>query len=784
MVGEGSLLREPLLSHWGNLPTVFSGHFTAFTDGEYRPFSYALLAAVRTFVPTGNATFWHLWLIGFHWLNALLVYLLARQVLSSAWGAGVAAGFFALHPLGTVVVNHIDSFHYALGMTFLLSSTTGYVAASRTGRLWWWVAAIGLFTLALLTTMAALMLPVVLVTYEIVRRSSWRGAIARLTPFVGLLTLMAPVWRMQTPPPVYYRTSVVAPGTWRRNLISVAGGSGQYVKGLLLGASIPMSLAEAVPRHRPPGIASSWPVAPWALLMIWAAWLVWRGRSARGSPGAAGLAFVWIFATFGPFVSETWLARDGHVSWSYVYLPLAGLSLLVGTLATEALRLRVAQRRLLVGLLGLCCCWLGFQLTRCNLDAGSDLRYWQQELELNPQSERASVGLGKAHLRRGDVDRAMSFLFRPSVVNISASCQSMAEHYLERGELLAAAVHCQRVEEAKAGLKFQTVNSLHAQLLRAAGALDLAQEQWQLVLLAHPYRTDAMLGLADVWRLKGLATAARRLVSCAREIDPRDVALVQTEDRLGSCPDSAPVVAVTSSDQLRYFTALREDPVVMREIIALAERHDSDPVILMTAGRGLVQLGEPATACEKLDAALRGLPSSSRLWATKCYALVQIGAYADANRAADEALRLGSLDPTTCCIVGNALLQQHRVKRAFECLRRAVELDRSYTGGHRSLASALLATNKLHDAIPHLRAVAQLAPGDPQSHIELARALRLHRELDEAIGCLRAALQIDPEVIEAHTELAAALKQSGDTEGAAKHRQAADRLRSEAGVRP
>ena len=153
-------------------------------------------------------------------------------------------------------------------------------------------------------------------------------------------------------------------------------------------------------------------------------------------------------------------------------------------------------------------------------------------------------------------------------------------------------------------------------------------------------------------------------------------------------------------------------------------------------------------------------------------------AYADASRAADEALRLGSLDAATCCIVGTALLEQHRVKRAITCLRRAVELDGAHVGAHRSLAIALLATSKLHDAIAHSRTVAQLAPEDPQSHVDLGHVLRLHRELDEAIECLRTALQIDPNLIEAHLELAAALQQHGDTTGAAKHRQTAERLRS------
>ena len=45
---EDSILRLPLMSHAGHVKTIFTQHFMAYTGGQYRPLSYALLATVRT----------------------------------------------------------------------------------------------------------------------------------------------------------------------------------------------------------------------------------------------------------------------------------------------------------------------------------------------------------------------------------------------------------------------------------------------------------------------------------------------------------------------------------------------------------------------------------------------------------------------------------------------------------------------------------------------------------------------------------------------------------------
>ncbi|MCK5526991.1 MAG: hypothetical protein KAJ05_07575, partial [Candidatus Latescibacteria bacterium] len=125
---ESGMLSLPLLSWWKNVPLIFSRDFLMFTEGQFRPLSYALLAVVRTFIGADHVLFWHGWLLAFHGLNAILVFVLVRRFSKRLWSAGLAALFFAFHPVSSVVANDINSFHFMLGLSFYLGSLCCYLA--------------------------------------------------------------------------------------------------------------------------------------------------------------------------------------------------------------------------------------------------------------------------------------------------------------------------------------------------------------------------------------------------------------------------------------------------------------------------------------------------------------------------------------------------------------------------------------------------------------------------------------------------------------------------------
>lgn len=786
VVGHDALLRMPLLSHWGNLRTVFSPFFTSFTDGQYRPLSYAVLAVGRTFVPLDSPRLWQVWLLGFQALNGLMVYGLARSLSGSVWAAVTAAAIFALHPLSSVMTTHVAHFHYLLGLSLFLGALLAYLRMARTGRGRWAVVSVLLFACGLLTNKAVAALPAIVLAAEFALRTPWRKVLARLSPFVVCLLLVTSLWLTQLPPVMVYKYPAVPSGTWLKSLISVVAGSGHYLYGLLVGANVPVVLEEVIKRRDRMGtLAFVWPTALYLLVAGGAAWLLWQARRARARGDAAklragglvGLAVVWGFATFAPFLSTGWNAVEDYVAWPYMYFPLVGIALLGAALAAAAAQARETAPRVAAGcIVAAWCGCFAVQLVQLNVAAASAGSYWRHVLRIDPKSARASVALGTYHLGQGCVQQALPLLFNESVAHPGASSLAMARHYLSKGEVLAAAIHCRAALSPASGLQNQAAKPLTAELLRQAGALDSAEALWGEVLLANPFNTAAMVGLAEVWRLKGFVAAARAIVAHAIEIDPSDSALYQMRRRLQAWPETPPVVALRPREELAYLLVDADSPAIHRRIVALSERLDTDPVVLLSASVSLTKHGEYRRALGKLSGAERLLPSSGLLWATRCYAYVQLGADPEATAAADEAIRLGESDANTCCMVGTALLKQGRAKRAIGCLRRAVQISPSYASGHTNLGLALLITGRLPEATAHLRQAVKLRPVSAQAHTDLATALLAQGQVQQAVACLNTALQLDPNFAEAHVQMASVLLQQGRGADAQKHLHAAESL--------
>ena len=80
-----SILDLPLLSSWRHLPSIFSSDFMMFSEGQFRPTGYALLALLRSVIDADAVILWHLLLVALHWLNACLMAGLVRLITRDAW---------------------------------------------------------------------------------------------------------------------------------------------------------------------------------------------------------------------------------------------------------------------------------------------------------------------------------------------------------------------------------------------------------------------------------------------------------------------------------------------------------------------------------------------------------------------------------------------------------------------------------------------------------------------------------------------------------------------------
>ena len=756
----GSILRLPLLSGWWNLPLIFSREFVAFTEGFFRPLGYALLSVARSFVGPDACGFWHVWLVGFHVVNALLVFSLMRTF-SFRTGVALLSGLiFGLHPLASVVFGQVVYFPYLLGLTFLLASVRLYVAYERSGKRGFYGVSVFLFLLSMLTCKAGAGLPLFLLGYEaLYRRRGFRGALIRSLPFGMALVALAPFWLYWHPNPLLYKGMEFPEGAGWNSFFSVVGASGMYLKGLLWGGGVPLVLFEVVER-----IFSvwHWKFLMWGgidLILVGAA--IWAVRKGYW----AGLGVLWVFCGMIPFASTAWNGVEAYVSWEVLYVPLVGVAWVLGGLAEGCWK--VGRRRIRIGVLVAGCVLVGIYGWRqgvLNKASESEVSYWRHVYALAP-NERASVALGKAYLEEGDEEEALEFLFSPYVKQLKVPCGAMSRYYSERGDLAAAAVHLNMSVGEDVGLQFQGYEMARAIWCYKAGALDYAEAALGKITTANPLNAKAVILLSRVWMIKNYIRAARRSLSEALRIAPSDPELLRAVEQLEERARKNTAFAVPPPDpsMLRYALQRIREGAVPGEIVRASVRHPKDPVLQMEAGICLIQEGKVDSALTKLDYVTQRLSSCGYAWVTRAWVVLKAGNYEKAEVYGKRALDLDPELSAAHTVLGMISAERDDPDQAIARYRQSIRINPDHVVAYNNLGNIMARQGELDEAIKLYRQAIKVKKQFPEAHNNLGIALARQGKNREAISHFIMALHIKSDYAEAYNNLGLALAQLGET---------------------
>lgn len=775
---ERPALRLGLVSHYQNIPRLFTRDFLMFSDGQFRPLGYAVLAAVRTVVPAEARLFWHLWLLGFHWLAALLLYLLARRLLGRVLPAALAAGLYALHPLASVVVVDVNRFHLLLGLVFYLAALLCCVRPEGPGRKAQ-AAAFVLFLAGILTSKVVFTLPVLLAAYELLwRRSGLGRTLLRLSPYGAAVALLWPLWWVWRAHPLHYRYHPFPEGAGWSSLAHTFAAAGPSAWGLLAGWGIPARLMELVPM--PEGWGEWRVLVGVAVVVLLGAAALWA--LSRRSLLGLGLGLMLLGPV--PFASVAWNQVPEPLAWSNLFCCSAGLALAVSAVAAAVGRRWPGRGRLLVaGLTTAAVVGLAGRTVFLNAAWADPVRYWERALRLNPQSARASVALGKALLERGEPKRALEYLFAPPVTDLNESAAAMALYYARHDEPLAALVHLRAVTSTVSGIVYGRA-SVRAQVMELLGALDYAEAAWGKLLVGNPFNTEGMKQVARVLNIKGFTQAARRLLRHALRISPNDpearALLAQVKAREESLTPP-PLPKPPPPDWLMYALSGEAPVPLRRDLVRLSRRLLEDPLVQAEAATIFLAEGEPAAALEAINRTLQRLPRIGTFWAVKALALDLTGDHRGAAQAAREALDLTDYAtdlPMLYNLVGVVMLNRATnpaindpgaLDQAIEIFQAALEAGRELASAHANLGLALARKGRFKEALQHLRRAVAMDPTDTRTHIMLALVLTETDDYEGARRLYQRALTIDPTSVPAHLGLARLLVQVGDLEAAASH---------------
>lgn len=522
------------------IPAYFTSHVwsqVAMSPGErpapyYRP--VFLLWLLGNYSLFGYATAgWHLSVVFLHVLVTLLVYFVARRVLSEWWMAAAAALLFGLHPVHIEAVDWVSGASEPIMAAPFLAAVLCYIQASRAPRsVLWMSAALASYAVAIFAKETAIVLPLILIAYDLLLRvpSGDNRKFPELAKrMLGFAAITAGYWAMRSYALRGVHVNPLAPSTFALTFPSAVW---FYISHLL--APVRLSFFYNVAYVGSLSFSAVlFPLLAAGLVLAFVA--LW----ARYNRVAAFAAFWACISILPPLYLPAFL-RYELVHDRYLYVPSVGFCILAA-MALASIAQFVAGRRYaaalpavslaLAGMLAFAYAVLtlrqagywsneaslftrSFQIGSANWSAernyvyalsrsgqcGEALPLLQTFQQHDPEDAKASFALGSCYFHLGQLDDAELMMRRTA---------QLAPHYQQPYLVLAAIRLSQRrvddaANEWRAAVRAQgpneelSVHYVHGEILKAQGDFLDAADEFRKELQFQPGNPEILSELASI----------------------------------------------------------------------------------------------------------------------------------------------------------------------------------------------------------------------------------------------------------------------------------------------
>ena len=421
-----TITENKYIKHLETIPKLFTDKVTSLpiAKGMWRPL-LMLSFAFNYFISGLSPHSYHLINILLHFLNAVLLYLLLEKFLkelSLCRRLGLTL-IFCLHPINTEAVTYISSRSVTMCAFFILSGFYCYVRWRHDRRTRFFLLSLASYILALMTKEIALILPMLIITYEFIyNKNFWKE---RREIFLGFLPFLLITFGYIFMIKLIFNEvfglfakakSALATRSYSSNILTQGAVSFFYLYLFFY----PFNLCVD---HNFPIISSlknPLGAIPLVLIII----LILTALSLRKRLPLIALSIFWYLICLLPqfYGRLNIVAAEHHPYLAYfsVYFILAYL----------LLKLKIKKefsRLLFIFILG-----LFFILTIIrNLEWGSEYTLWKAELKNNPDSEIAKGSLGLYLINRGFDEEGERYLrqainskkgiaSQPSILNLAS----------------------------------------------------------------------------------------------------------------------------------------------------------------------------------------------------------------------------------------------------------------------------------------------------------------------------------------------------------------------------
>jgi Tfp pilus assembly protein PilF len=343
-----------------------------------------------------NAAGYHGVNVLFHAVNAVLVWLILRRLkIAGAWWAALV---FAVHPVNVATVAWISEQKTTLSMLLYAVAILLYLRFEEEGRWRWYGASLVVFLLALLSKVAVVMLPIVMLGCVWWLRGRWRW---RDVLYSGPFFVCSLVWGLVS---VRMMGGSTAPINGPLSRVITAGYAPWFY---LHKAFLPVDLTVIYTRWdiNPSRLVSYVP----GVLLLGCFALFWRNRRTWGKPLLFGLGYfvVAIFPVSGFF-------DQGFYAFSLVadhwqYYSIVGVIALTVAAGTATCR-RMGERGQNVGAVTSVTVVMVLAMatwTRCGVYESNET-LWRDNVAKNPNAWLAHNNLGAALMHAGKLEEAIA----------------------------------------------------------------------------------------------------------------------------------------------------------------------------------------------------------------------------------------------------------------------------------------------------------------------------------------------------------------------------------------
>ncbi len=752
--------------------------FDVLATEQYYPLSFSALWVEHRL--WGDATLgYHLVNIFLHATAALTVILILRRL--AVPGACLAAAIFALHPVHVESVAWITELKNTLSGVFYLGAMLLYLHFDQARKPRWYLGALGLFMLALLSKTATVMLPAVLpVIFWWQRgRLSWKRDLLPLAPFflVGAMAGVLTVW-------VERKTGAV---DQEFNLAIVercllAGRAIWFYLGKLFW---PVDLTFIYPRWNVSRTLCWQYLFPAAALLLLA--VSWRLRRRWRAP-LAGLLF--FAATLIPVLGflNVFFFQYSFVADHFQYLASLGIITLFSAGVALLLERAVGWGRIMgqMGCLALLAALAVLSWRQSRMYADIETLY-RTTIDRNPDCWMAYNNLGNALAGRGRLDEAIAHYQKALEIkpDYAAAHNNLGLILVGRGQFDEAVAHFGKALEIQPGLAVAHYDLGTA--LAGRGRVDeahcpLPQGRGNPARLCH--------GLQQPRQRPGRPGTDRRgdrPVPKGPENRPRlrgahnnlGTALVgrgQVEEAIAHYRKALEIQPDFVDAHYNLGLALAGGRQFEEAIAQYRTVLDIQPGYLHaynSLGNALASGGQFDEAIAQYRKALKVKPDYAEAHYNLGLVLTNQGQVDEAIAHYQKAVEIKPDYAEAHYNLGLALAGGGQVDKAIAHYEKAAEIKPDYVAAHYNLGNVLFGHGRVEEAIAHYRKVLELKPDYAEAHNNLGLALAGCGRIDEAIVQYRKALEIKPDYLQAHYNLGVALAGRGKRDEALEHYQEA-----------